>query len=401
MQKRLKIGWGGGSGKLYAVGYRGSVVFCTHGGFVVIRYPPILENEQATDSAGSYDDRRRWVSPQTAHQAVQASVMFTCTIATLVGNISRSHEELTGILGPMVAAGRGALNSNFGHYCQARYERFLKRPKPPPRRRERKRQGDASCFNSALEVSIIPGPDDNSPPAVIAVLRKNPGKYYAVKCFPSRGYTQVPGVISPDLSDGFFAATIWARFLTEAGIGINPALLVTVIGEWPIMVNYKFLRVRWSDHVVLNLAHVVEYLKSMKESGEGLPFPIWEIKHPQDSLNMSFKFVCPCRKKVRVNVFYWGKVNILGARDTESPLAICDYLSAFFHAHWSEFVVLQPLPDKAKWGGVAVARFLTFLRLREFAKMVAEILVALTKNALSSEPQGRLGWGPARGALAW
>ena len=115
---------------------------------------------------------------------------------------------------------------------------------------------------------------------------------------------------------------------------------------------------------------------------------------------MSFKFVCPGRKKVRVNVFYWGKVNILGARDTESPLAICDYLSAFFHAHWSEFVVLQPLPDKAKWGGVAVARFLTFLRLREFAKMVAEILVALTKNALSSEPQGRLGWGPARGALA-
>ena len=222
MQKRLKIGWGGGSGKLYAVGYRGSVVFCTHGRFVVIRYPPILENEQATDSAGSYDDRRRWVSPQTAHQAVQASIMFTCTIATLVGNISRSHEELTGILGPMVAAGRGALNSNFGHYCQARYERFLKRPKPPPRRRERKRQGDASCFNSALEVSIIPGPDDNSPPAVIAVLRKNPGKYYAVKCFPSRGYTQVPGVISPDLSDGFFAVTIWARFLTEAGIGINP-----------------------------------------------------------------------------------------------------------------------------------------------------------------------------------
>ena len=94
-------------------------------------------------------------------------VMFTCTFATLVGNMSRSHKKLTGILGPMVVAGRGgvrALNSNFGHYCQAEYERFLKRPKPPPRRRERKRQGDASCFNSALEVTIIPGPDDNPLP---------------------------------------------------------------------------------------------------------------------------------------------------------------------------------------------------------------------------------------------
>ena len=109
-------------------------------------------------------------------------VMFTCTFVTLVGNISRAHEELTGVLGPMVAAGRGG---NFGHYCQ--YERFLKRPKPPPRRRERKRQGDASCFNSALEVTIIPGPDDNTPLTVVTVLSMNPGKYYAVKCFPSTG----------------------------------------------------------------------------------------------------------------------------------------------------------------------------------------------------------------------
>ena len=157
----------------------------------------------------------------------------------------------------------------------------------------------------------------------------------------------MPGVISADLSDGSFAAVIWARFLTEVGVGI-PAIPVTVIGEWPIMVNYKFLLVRRSDRVVLNLARVVQYLKSAKESGEGLPFPIREIKRPQDSPNMSFKFVCPGGKKVWANVFYRGKVNILGARDTESPLAISDDLSALFHAHWSEFVVLQPLPDKAK-----------------------------------------------------
>ena len=225
-------------------------------------------------------------------------VMFTCAIATLVGNISRSHEELTGILDPMVAAGRGgvrALNSNFGRYCQAGYERFLKRPKPPPRRRDRKRQGDASCFNSALEVTIIPGPDENPPRTVVAALSKNPGKYYAVKCFPLTGYTQVPGVISPDLSDGSFAAVIWARFLTEAGVGINSAIPVTILGEWPIMINFKSLLVRLSDRVVLNLARVVEYLKSVKESGEALPFPIREIKHPQDSPNMSF--VCQSQRK--------------------------------------------------------------------------------------------------------
>ena len=124
-----------------------------------------------------------------------------------------------------------------------------------------------------------------------------------------------------------------------------------------LAVLYKFLLVRRSERIVLNLARIVEYLKTVKESGEGLPFPIWEIKSPQDSMNMSFKFVCPGGKKVRVNVFYPGKVNILGAHDVETPpppLTICDYLSTLFHAHWSEFIVLQPLPAKAKWSTVLV-----------------------------------------------
>ena len=50
------LGWG--LRQLYAMGYRGSVMFCTHGGFVVIRFPPILENEQATDSVSTYDNCR-------------------------------------------------------------------------------------------------------------------------------------------------------------------------------------------------------------------------------------------------------------------------------------------------------------------------------------------------------
>ena len=44
---------------LYVVGYRGSTVFCAHGGLVVIPYPPLLENEQKTDSASSYGNHRR------------------------------------------------------------------------------------------------------------------------------------------------------------------------------------------------------------------------------------------------------------------------------------------------------------------------------------------------------
>ena len=49
---------------------------------------------------------------------------------------------------------------------------------------------------------------------------------------------------------------------------------------------------------------------------------------------------------------------------------------------------------------ILVALTKNALSSRGFAKVVAEILVALTKNALSSGPKGRLGHGRARGALA-
>ena len=116
------------------------------------------------------------------------------------------------------------------------------------------------------------------------------------------------------------------------------------------MVNFKFRLLSQSERVILCLAHIVRYLESVKETGEDAPFPIREIKTPQDSQNMSFKFVCPARdktKKVRINIFHHGKVNILGASDFESPRAIYGFISALIKNRWDDFVDLGPLPDPA------------------------------------------------------
>jgi hypothetical protein len=318
-------------------------------------------------------------------------VMFTCTYEARLANIGRTHKELSGVLAPLVVTGRGAvkaLNSNYVHVCQPGFERFLKRPAPqgrqqagggrlaPTNARQRKPQGDATCFNSALEVTIIPGAADAPPPAVQAVYAANPGKYYAVKSFPSTGQTQVPGVVCPDYADGALVARLWAAFLTEAGVGVDPAARVGIEGERPIMVNFKFHLLRSSERVILNLPRIIRRLETLKaaaSAGEGggkeqgagggsppLPFQIREIKHPQDGQNLSFKFVCPVQggggKKVRVNIFYRGKVNILGACDAESPRRIHDFLGALFTAHWTEFVGLKPRPDPARPGGEATTR---------------------------------------------
>lgn len=291
-------------------------------------------------------------------------IMFTCTYEAQIGNIRRPHEELSAVLAPLVASSTGAvkaLNSNFTHICQPGYERFLKRPKvrtkarghgarpAPAVVRRRKPQGDATCFNSALELTIIPSEDDNPPPSVRVLYDQKPFKYYAVKSFPSTGQTQVPGVVCPDLADGSFIAGLWADFLTKMKLGSDPDEPVLLTKQRPIMVNFKFQLNCGGDRVMFILTQIVALLEGVKRSNSA-PFPIREIKHPQDGQNLSFKCVCPTErngeKKIRVNIFFRGKVNILGACDLEAPKIIYDFLSKFIVANWGVCVGQQPLPDR-------------------------------------------------------
>lgn len=290
-------------------------------------------------------------------------IMFTCTYGAQLGNISSSHRPLGASLAPEGPV--KAINSNFSHKAQAGYERFLKFPKPAPTPaplyqglipvvpRHRKPEGDATCFNSALEMIIIPDEIEGLPAPFRAVYDKNPKKYYAVKAFPSTGQVQVTGVVCPDLSDGAWVVRLLASYMTQAGAGNDAGQPIAVVRERPIMVNFKFSLIHPSDRVVLNLARIVAHLDAMKLRDEGLPFPIRELRRPQDSQNLSFKFVCPiphplvgrATKKVRVNIYFRGKVNILGACDFEVPGTIYAFLTALFREHWDEFVGLKPLPD--------------------------------------------------------
>lgn len=311
--------------------------------------------------------------------------LFVCMYEATTENIRMTNAALFARLEP-----RGpvkALNYNFGHKSQPGFERFEKRPKPPaaapaapPRSglapasvRVRKPQGDATCFNTALEVTIIPDLDgDPAPPAALRELyAQKPDKSYIVKSFPTTGKTQVSGVVCAGLEDGLFIARLWARFLTDAGVAADPAAPVVVAGERPIMLNFKFFLYRDSERVILNLAAVAAHLENAKaaaafgaaapEEEEGgaprdararlawgrLPFPVREVKHVQDDQKISFKFVVNAAgKKVRVNMFYRGKVNILGAGEFESPRVIYDYLSALLAARRAEFVRVLPLPDR-------------------------------------------------------
>lgn len=124
--------------------------------------------------------------------------MFVCTYQAVLSNIRKKPEALIRALEP-----RGpirALNCNFGHKFQPGYERFEKRAAPPaPARagpagqiaaaivRVRKRQGDGTCFNSALEVTVIPGPSDDPPPRRPRLLRPDARQALRPQVLPRHG----------------------------------------------------------------------------------------------------------------------------------------------------------------------------------------------------------------------
>lgn len=288
--------------------------------------------------------------------------MFVCTYVGCVSNLRMSPQDLSVLMcnslgGPLIA-----FNSNYKHACQPGYEYLIKTPKTavvstvPSRSKPRKEQGDGTCFNSAVEPTFrIEHPDIT------------PDKIYKVKCFPTTGETQIPGVVCSDLSDGHAVLATFVDHLNAIGAGASgpggEVLPVAVVRESPKMLNYKFRLVRKSPRVLVNLIKLAEYLGDLESAGVALenekrpterllawpsvvvpPYPIKETKPPTDDVKVSFRF-CIGSRSPRVNVFQEGKINVLGAETSESAEGIYKFFCDMFVANWCALVALLPRRD--------------------------------------------------------
>jgi hypothetical protein len=302
--------------------------------------------------------------------------LFVCTYVAKLDNLHIDFVKLTEIMcanphGPLVA-----VNSNFGHACQPGNEHLLKTPKPPPPERRmparparlgrpRRVQGDGTCFNSAVEPTLA-----IDHPAISA------DKTYKCKCFSTTGEVQVPGVISPDLSDGHAVVKALVDYLNELNVGDvelpgeAPAgeprrLKITVISEQPKMLNDKFSVNCSSPRLLINLHALAAYMQKLElakvvegmaltdglvESFAGWPaiilppYPVRETKAPTDDVKVSFRFH-GANRAPRINIFQKGKINILGADSTESSQRIYDFFVQLFTGNWARLVCLQPRRD--------------------------------------------------------
>lgn len=304
--------------------------------------------------------------------------MFTATMEAKLSNLNIDIRDAIKKLKPQGSV--VAINCNFGHVALPGWESSLKtKPKTQKKKKDgkkkRKLQGDGTSFNSALEPVVNYTGD--------AYDKAN--KQYFLKCFTTTGQTQVPGTVKPDLSDGKKVLELWVNFLNRSKFGVRDekknSKKIRILWARPNMINYKFRVKRNTPRALVNLSALASYfyileetclcLSDLKESKDpdvpsiaattekmineklpGIvvvipPAPIGKTKPPVEDVKLTF---CMCfdSRKVRVNIFQKGKINILGADSTEHGLAIYEFLDKLFRENWCTLIRLQPRSDAEK-----------------------------------------------------
>lgn len=275
--------------------------------------------------------------------------LFVCTYVAKLGNININFEELTHKLINNLHGNILAINSNYGHASQIEYGHFIKSPKINNKNnnkkgRSRKIQGDGTCFNSAIE-------------PVIKLNNSTKDKFYFIKCFPTTGETQIPGVIKPDFSDGHDVLVTFINYLNNLNIGIkenNITKQIYIHSEGPKMLNYKFKLNRDNDRILINMIRLAEYLFMLEQNENNIepwikvdtPFELKEVKSPVDDIKVSFRFQTSFKRAPRINIFQEGKINILGSESVESAVLIYSFLTNVFKQNWNKLISIKPEKDK-------------------------------------------------------
>jgi hypothetical protein len=258
---------------------------------------------------------------------------FLCVYEARLEGLGQSHYQLGQQMEGQLARPIVALNSNYHREALPGYERFLKEPKARapaaapglPNRRRRQPQGNGSCINSAVEPVVYVGEQD-----------------YKMKCFPTTGVTQVPGVRREDCADGRAAVEAWVHFLNERGLGRRK---VEIASTRVLLLNYK-TAVCTAPGESLDL----EALAGALEDAEG-PFRVKVVNRACESRKMTVQLVVPCDRRaggekcVRVAFFPSGKINFQGLFCREHADQIYDWLAALFAQERARLVVTPPEPD--------------------------------------------------------
>lgn len=275
---------------------------------------------------------------------------FVSTIQVDLVNINIKIEDLIKLLEPTSSV--IALDCNFGHKIHPGFEHLLKKKKPKTNKKvygkPRKCQGDGTCFSSAIGPAII-----------IDNLKIPKGKVYYPKCFPTGGYTQVPGILLDDNSDGIEVLNIWVNFLNKS-LGRSGENAIRYENMRSTMENYKCNINIDTNAFVLNLYDLTKIIKiyeniTEKNIGEHSnaadiliipPYLINEVHGPIEKYQISFKISDEgSNKSTTMRIGGSGKITILNAKNSELVNKMIDFLDHIFRVYWNNIVQKFPATD--------------------------------------------------------
>ena len=190
---------------------------------------------------------------------------------------------------------------------RAREKKLARRIKP------RKVQGSGKCFNSSILVWIHS--------AIHNVV-------YKVLLFRT-GTFGLPGarpIMLRDIIDIFTD-----KFLPQIANALDVAQ-GSVALEYlaPIMKNYKWKRYL-EPGTTIDLARVHSAISSamLSEANAEVPFSIGHAYHEVCDSKLSVKFnVFGCKNRgIRIKIFMYGRINILGACDSRATKMVCEFIA--------------------------------------------------------------------------
>ena len=241
--------------------------------------------------------------------------MFICTYTINLSGMKEKFDK--DLMDKLIPEGKVvAINSNFGHKCLPGFEHCIKtveakEAKKAKRKKkagevikkERKYQGDGTCFSHAMEPIIQLG-----------------DRLYKARCFTASGDTQIPGIVCQDFSDGRQVANIFVDYINRTRIFKEK---VAIIKEIFTLRDYNFEMKDVPSNLLIKSKNVAKFFTNLitnpdKES----ELKVTQVNYSNDDNKLSITFeklnIDPNMKNgMLLKVFPRGKMNILGVKQQE------------------------------------------------------------------------------------
>lgn len=266
-----------------------------------------------------------------------APQITTITMEGFLSNVNCHEEQLIADLEADSEFVR--IKCNFGEKIYTNYHPPVKvkksnrgRKKKPPKERKRKRQGTGECFNSQTTF-VMP----SSHTIITDGIVPTDAMIYKFKVFRT-GKIQLPGLRTTTVIDDVMELT--SRLVTLLNFHLHTCeedmtKLTRLINLNPVMKNYKF-RTKLKENWIIDLAELRTILHASR-THEGECPKIFDIKYTRQETKLSVRFSTPVpgniKKRVRVNIFQSGKINILGGHTKVTTDHICEFIHGLFLSH--------------------------------------------------------------------